>query len=115
MGIKTLFNHEFVISRPARTDDGQGGWTLGYADAGTVRGRLRPANASERTAAVQRQAQVSHIFYTAGDADIRRGDLVSGAGQTVEVIAVRDPSHVGHHLEIDCLEIQKEGELEAGS
>ncbi len=115
MGIEALFNHVFALSRPTRTDDGQGGWAVGYADAGSVAGRLRPASASERTAAVQRQATISHVFYCGPNADVRREDLVSGAGQVVKVEAVREPSHAGHHLEIECLEIQKAGEQEAGS
>jgi len=115
MGIEALFTHEFGISRPTRTGDGQGGWAAGYADAGRVWGRLRPAAVSERTAAAQRQAVISHVLYVGPAADVRRGDLVSGAGQVVKVEGVREPSHAGHHLEIDCWELQKEREQEAGS
>ncbi len=115
MGIEVLYSHEFTISRPTRASDGQGGFLVAYADAGTFRGRLRPASASERTVAQQQQAKVSHVLYCATTVDIRRGDLVTGAGQTVEVIDIREPSHAAHHLEVDCLEIQKESEEEAGS
>ncbi len=115
MGIAALYNATFTVSRPTRTSDGQGGWARGYAEVGTVRGRLRPTSATERSVASQQQAQVSHVLYTSAEADVRRGDLVSGAGQTVEVIAVREPSHAGHHWEIDCREVQKEAEEEAGS
>ena len=110
MIIASLYIHTFVISRPSRTDDGQGGWTIGYADVGSIQGRLRPASATERTVAQQEQARITHVFYCGADEDVHRGDLVSGAGNVVEVVAVREPSHMGHHLEIDCLEIQKEGE-----
>ncbi len=115
MGIEALYNATFTVNRPTRTPDGQGGFALGYAEAGTLRGRLRPASSSERTVARQDQAVVSHVFYCAAESDLRRGDLVSGAGQTVEVIAVREPSHAGHHWECDCREYQKEREEEAGS
>lgn len=115
MGISVLFNALFSVSRPTRTTDSQGGWAVGYADAGSVRGRLRPAGSSEQRVAGQQQARVTHVLYTAAEADIRRGDLVSGAGQTVEVLAIREPSHASHHWEIDCQETQKETEQEAGS
>lgn len=115
MGIEALYIHVGTISRPTRTSDGQGGWAVGYADAGTVSGRLRPATASEITTALQRQATVTHVWYCSTDDDVRRGDLVTVGDQTVEVLAVREPSHMAHHLECDCAEIQKEAEQESGS
>lgn len=109
MGIGALFNAVFAVSRPGRTSDGQGGWAMSYAPVGAVDGRLRPASATEIASAAQRMAQVSHVLYTPAHVDLLRGDLVSGAGVTVEVVAVRAPSQAGHHLEVDCLERQKEG------
>lgn len=108
MSIQALYISVFSVSRPTRTADGQGGWTVGYSDAGTVQGRLRPASASEKAVAMQMQAQVSHVLYCGASEDLERGDLITCEGRTVEVIAVREPSHMGHHLEIDCLEIQQE-------
>ena len=113
--IESLFNHTFTVSRSTRISDGQGGWLLGYVEIGEIRGRLRPLGSSERVVADQQQAAISHVLYCSADSDIERGDLVSGAGKTVQVIAVREPSHAGHHYEIDCQEIQKEPETEAGS
>jgi len=115
MILAALYIHTVTVSRPTRTADGQGGWAVGYADAGSFPGRLRPASAAERTVAAQRQARVTHVLYCATTADIRRGDLVSAGGNLVEVVDIREPSHMGHHLEVDCAEIQKEGEQEAGS
>jgi head-tail adaptor len=113
--IETLYSHTFTVSRPTRTADGQGGWAVGYVEIGEIRGRLRPLGSSERTVADQQQARVTHVLYCPADSDIQRGDLVSGAGQTVEVIAVREPSHAGHHWEVDCMETQTDGGGEAGS
>ncbi len=112
--IDALYIHSLTISRPTRTSDDQGGWAVGYSDQGAIAGRLRPTGASEQKVADQQQARVTHVLYCATDEDIRRGDLVSGAGVTVEVVAVREPSHMGHHLECDCVEIQQESE-ETGS
>ncbi|MFH0902327.1 MAG: head-tail adaptor protein [Pseudomonadota bacterium] len=114
MTIEALYIHTLTISRPTRTSDGQGGWSVGYVDVATIEGRLRPKGASERTVAQQGQAEVSHVLYCGPDSDIQRGDLVTGAGKVVEVVAIREPSHMGHHLEVDCTEIQKAGE-ESGS
>jgi head-tail adaptor len=110
LGIESLYTHTFTISRVVRSRDNQGGWSVGYTVVETAQGRLRPRGSSEQTVADQEQAKVSHVLYCAASVDVRRGDLVSGAGKVVEVIAVREPSQAGHHLECDCLEIQKEAE-----
>lgn len=112
--IDALYIHTLTISRPTRTTDGQGGWTIGYSEVAAISGRLRPKGASERTVAQAGQAEITHTLYCAADTDVQRGDLVSGEGKVVEVVAVREPSHMGHHLEVDCTEIQQAGE-EAGS
>ncbi len=113
--IESLYTHTFVASRQTRTADGQGGWTQGWEEIATLAGRLRPASATERTVADQEQAKVTHVLYCATTNDIQRGDWVSGAGKTVEVIAVREPSHADHHYEIDCMEIQHAAQTETGS
>jgi len=115
LSIESLYIHTLEVSRPTRTGDGQGGWSVAYADVGAIPGRLRPASSSERTVALQEQAKITHVLYCGTDSNVRRGDLVSGAGPIVEVIAVREPSHMGHHLEVDCAEIQKEGGEEPSS
>lgn len=102
----TLLIDRFVASRQTRVSDGQGGWSQVWEDVSEVSGRLRPLTANERTVAQQEQARVTHVLYTLMDAGIERGDLVTGAGTVVEVIAVREPSHMGHHFEIDCRETQ---------
>lgn len=105
--IEGLYNHAFTISRIQRMSDAQGGWTVGYVVVDTCQGRLRPVSTSERTVSNQEQAKVRYVLYCATTIDVRRADLVSGAGKVVEVVAVREPSLAGHHLEVDCEEIQK--------
>ncbi len=106
--IRPLLIHTFAVYRPMRDSDGQGGWQQSLVELSELRGRLRPAGASERTVADQELRHISHVLYTEGGADIRRGDVVVGAGLEVVVQGVREPSRAGHHLEIDCLEVQRE-------
>lgn len=119
---ESLLNNTFTISRRVRTSDGQGGWAISYEDIGSVEGRLRPASGAEREVAAQEERQITHVLYVVASAhisgtseDIQRGDQVEGDGVIVEVMGVREPSRAGHHLEIDCLEIQHEAAGEAGS
>jgi hypothetical protein len=46
-------------------------------------------------------------LYVIAGTDIQREDTVEGDEVTVMVLGVREPSRADHHLEIDCLEIQK--------
>lgn len=113
---ESLLNHTFTIMRRERTSDGQGGWTITYVEIGSAEGRIRPASSGEREVAAQEQRQISHVLYVAaGGTDIARGDLVIGGQLTVDVQGIREPSQAGHHLEIDCLETQREANAEAGS
>jgi len=108
--IDALYIHSLAVTRKARTSDGQGGWTETWGTVATISGRIRPASANERILARQQQAEISHVFYCATSVDVTRGDRLAGEGRTWDVIAVREPSHAGHHLEIDCLEWQIEGQ-----
>ena len=112
--IEVLFNNMWTISRRVRTDDGQGGWSISYTDIGTVEGRMRPALTSERVTADQEERRITHVFYVLEGTDIARGDLAEADDLIVEVMGVREPSRMDHHLEIDCEERQAE-ETEAGS
>ncbi len=108
--IATLYNHTFTVIRPSRASDGQGGWDKTPVEVGEVEGRMRPASAAEREVALQRRAEISHVLYCAATSDIARGDTVMLDGQTWRVVAIREPSLAGHHLEIDCLETQIGGQ-----
>lgn len=107
---ESLLNRTYTLARRVRVSDGQGGWPWSYVDQGTIQGRLRPASGAERMAAQQEQRAITHVFYCLYDEDIRRTDQLVGDGVTVYVDAVRKPSRMDHHLEVDCSETQVEGE-----
>jgi SPP1 family predicted phage head-tail adaptor len=112
---ESLLNNWFVISRQEKMSDGQGGWLTSYVSIGIVRGRIRPASSSERQVAQENQRQITHVLYVLPKTDIARGDLVTCDGLAVDVQGVRDPSFAGHHLEVDCVETQRDVTQEAGS
>lgn len=110
---ESLLNNDFAHSRRRRTPDGQGGWALDYVSQGTVRGRIRPANSTERDVARAEGRDVTHVFYCLADAGVRRGDRLQAASSggytlVVDVDALREPSLAGEHQEFDCLERQAE-------
>lgn len=116
MGIfESLLINTFTVDRRDRVWDGQGGWSIVYEAIGTVEGRIRPASAAEREIAATEERHISHVLYTVVDEDIARGDRLTTGDLTVEVMGIREPSNMGHHWEIDCLERQYEETDEFGS
>lgn len=116
MGIfESLLIDTFTVERMDRFPDGQGGWIISYGAIGTVEGRIRPASAAEREIAATEERHISHVLYTVADEEIARGDRLTTGDLTVEVMGVREPSHMAHHWEIDCLERQYDETDEFGS
>ena len=114
---ESLLNRNFFVFRRERAADGQGGWPFDFVQQpGTVRGRIRPASSAERERAGQERRDITHVFYAVSGADVARGDRLVTDGLVVDVEGVREPSRAGHHLEVDCREVQQEvGVEEVGS
>jgi head-tail adaptor len=104
----SLLNNTFIVDHRLRVPDGQGGWSIVFIPAASIRGRLRPASSTEILAAQQERRRISHVFYCLESEDIVRGDRLSGDDLTVDVMAIREPSRADEHYEIDCLEEQLE-------
>ena len=106
--IESLFNNTFTVERKSRTGDGHGNFPLTWSSVGSVSGRIRPASSRERELAAQEGREITHVLYVSAETDIARGDRATTGDLVVEVLGVREPSEAGHHLEVDCLETQKE-------
>lgn len=92
MGITHLLNRRLTVSRTGYVDDDSGGQAVTTAVVGDVAARVsRPAPA-EREVAAREGVRVSHTIYLDADADVARGDILTGGGQTFEVISVVAPS-----------------------
>jgi SPP1 family predicted phage head-tail adaptor len=105
---ESLLNNTFTISRRDRLADGQGGWAIVWVANGSAVGRIRPASSEEREVAKMEERAISHVLYVVHGTDIVRGDRVECGDLTVDVQGIREPSKAGHHLEIDCMEVQHE-------
>jgi SPP1 family predicted phage head-tail adaptor len=111
----SLLNREFEHYRKTRTTDGYGGWEEVFVQLPNFRGRLRPVEGKEQEWAESQIRQLMYVLYTEANLDIRRGDKILIDDHELEVMLVREPSQAGHHLEIDCKEIQKENQYVTGS
>jgi head-tail adaptor len=104
-----LLNSSAEVWRQLRSDDGMGGWNLDWASIGAVRARFSQPSAAERVIAAQNGADLSHVVYLAGSADVRRGDELRRGSEVFEVRATYQPSMPGTYLRADCMLRQTEG------
>lgn len=106
MGIGELYNKRITVKRETASMDAQGSITRSWSTLGTIAGRARPASSRERLAASKYGAEISHIVYCGPDEDVHRGDRLEAGSLVLDVVAVRDPGGMGHHLEVDAMEEQ---------
>ncbi|HEX6685759.1 MAG TPA: head-tail adaptor protein [Candidatus Limnocylindrales bacterium] len=85
-------NRSLQVWRPDLTDDGAGGQSVAYAQAGTVRARVSQPTAAEQVEAAQAGATHTQPVYLLPDADVRRGDELRGDGDVFRVKATIVPS-----------------------
>lgn len=111
----SLLNNEFDLYELANTHDGQGGFVKSHVFFGVVRGRIRPNSPSNSLFGQQLQQKVTHTLYLASPSSIERGWAVGWGGMMFKVLAVRQPSLAGHHLEIDLEMFQRENPDDLGS
>lgn len=102
--IERLLNKTIEVYQKSAVSDGQGGWAEEYTLGGSVTGRVRPRSAKEADVGGSERAEITHIAYTLSA--LVRGDRIVVDGKTFEVLAVRNPSLMGHHFESECREIQ---------
>lgn len=100
--VAKLLNSSAEVWRSARTPDGMGGWTEGWAQVSTVRARFSQPSAAERVVNDRTEARLTHIVFLRDDADVRRGDELRTPGRTFRVLAVYEPSVPGTYLRADC-------------
>ena len=102
----SLLNRSFESWRQYRVADGQGGFTRVWSLTDTFLGRMCPASGTERVIAQSEEYRVTHVLYTLTIEDVERGDVIEDGELVWEVLGVLEPSHSGHHWEIDCEERQ---------
>lgn len=106
MSFDSLMIHSINVLRRNGSSDGAGGFTLEFAPiASGIKGRIRPASSSEINLGDRWDAAVSHVAYMR-PRDVRRDDRLQLGDIIFRVIAVQEPSRMGHHLEVMCQQIQ---------
>ncbi|MFJ7948605.1 head-tail adaptor protein [Streptomyces sp. NPDC096354] len=102
MSARSLLNTQLSVWRHTRIPDGMGGWVDTVAVVSSERARISQPSATERSAADQTTARLSHVIYLPADADVRRGDELREGVRRFAVLAVFEPSAPGTYLRADC-------------
>lgn len=104
----SLLIQDFTIEREILADDNSGGLErTGYTTIGTVKGRLSTisSQAREQERGRGKFTYITHILYCF-PTDIKYMDIVTPQDRNTDfklrVIEVKDPSNIGHHIEVQC-------------
>jgi head-tail adaptor len=88
-----------------RTPDSSGGFPEdARTEEGTIPVRVRPLSASERILGSRESSQSTHRIYAKSDAAVEFQDVLRVGTNDYEVMGLRPPSELGHHLEIQARE-----------
>jgi SPP1 family predicted phage head-tail adaptor len=99
-----LFNRTLVLQRQTLTNDGMGGQTKTWADAGSFRGRISPLSAQERLSQSKETMTTTHRIYCA-NMNVMPDDRIRWGTYYFEIVGITNPSETYHHLEIDVREV----------
>ena len=102
--MRALLIDTFTKQTKAETTDDMGGWTEAWSDGTTFEGRLSALPTGERMSDDRVTVYATHRLYCES-LTITENDRVKLGSRTFEIKAVRNPSNLSHHLEIDLLEI----------
>jgi SPP1 family predicted phage head-tail adaptor len=87
-----LLNRSLDVARETSAPDGMGGTTTTLATVGTVAAKVDQPSTAEQQVAAQSGSRHTHNAYFAPTADVRRGDTLTGDGDTFDVLSVVEPS-----------------------
>lgn len=85
-------NRTLTVSRSSTVDDGQGGQSETFGDVGTVLAKVNEPTSAERIEAMRSGVDLAFTLHLLPDADVRRGDTLTGDGEVYRVKAVTFPS-----------------------
>ncbi len=104
--IQIYLNSAMRLYAPVDVSDGQGGFIRTFNLIGTIPCRVVPKGAGERVIGAESGQQVGYTIFCNADAPIKRGQRGEAGELNLEIMGVREPSLMGHHLEVDARQWQ---------
>lgn len=101
--IKNLYIHDLQIQRKVVERLSDGSFQESWQVIKTMKGRVIPSSLQVRQfySAAKEQANVQYIVFC-DVVDLQVNDVILFRDKKLKVVNVREPSNMGHHLEIDC-------------
>jgi len=99
-----LYNRTLVLQRQTLTNDGMGGQTETWADAGSFRGRISYPKATERLSQ-GKETMITTPTIFCDNMNVMPDDRIRWGTYYFEIVGISNPSETYHHLEIDVREI----------
>ena len=105
MGISAgLFNNTLTLQTLTETDDGMGGVTTSWTDGGSFRARISPISNQERFMQDKTTDSCTHTIYC-DNMTVTVEDRIKWGTVYFQIIGIKNPSEMYHHLEILAREI----------
>ena len=104
--INDLYIHDLQVQRKVVERLSDGSFQESWQVIANIKGRVVPASlqVQEFYASAKELKNVRYTVFC-DIVDIQENDLILFENKELRAINVREPSHMGHHLEIDCEEI----------
>jgi len=101
-----LLNKRATIQRLTRTSDSAGSFTESWNNLyENVPCRVQPKSGKEQAIYSALKTVITHILYCGNQWNIVEADRVVFENKNFNVVFVKNPDHIDHHLEIELLEI----------
>ena len=99
------FRTHAVLEQAVRSPDGQGGFTVAWADRGRLFVKIEPVGAARRFEADQSQGAITHRVWLRANGDVRSGVRLRVGARELLIVTVRDPDEAGRYLVCEAREV----------
>ena len=105
MSFEDLLIDRFTPLTLTRTDDGVGGYAETWTEGTAFAGRLSDIGANRRLSQDRLTVYATHTLYCLASVSLTETQKVKLGGRTFQIRSIHNPSNLGHHLQIDLLEV----------
>ncbi|OPY74917.1 MAG: Phage head-tail joining protein [Syntrophorhabdus sp. PtaU1.Bin153] len=93
-------NKRITIQHSTRIADGLGGWTISWADTGTVWAAIWPVSASEQVKAMGQTMTITHRIRIRHRGNIRASHRIKYGNRYFNIVAITNPNEANEYLDI---------------
>lgn len=107
-GFEDLLIDDFTVLRETYINDEIGGRSVRYKVVDSDKGRLSTTSGkgTEVDKGGKDVAEVSYTLFCLTNVEVQKNDIIKIDDKNLRVISVKEPSNMGHHLEVDLEELQ---------